>query len=93
MNKIPDLTINEALYDLPGGKKGKIAVFIYSGGADPKRILDLAITSYVGDNGYHELIDANLDNPWMKVVISNINDMDQHVFEPSEDKLSKEITN
>ncbi len=90
IEKISGLTINEAKYDLPGNKgKGKIAVFIYSGGADPKKVLDHAVSIYVKDSGYYELIDAHLDNPWMRVVISDINNMSQKNFDPKTDRLVK----
>jgi hypothetical protein len=69
--KISGLTINEAEYELEMGGKGKIAVFIYTGSGDPKQILDYAVHEYVERNSYHELIDANLDNPWMRVVLRN----------------------
>jgi hypothetical protein len=89
MENIKDLTINESEYNLEGGKKGRIAVFMYSGEADPSKILDYAVQKYVGNNGYHELIDANLDNPWMRVILSNINDMLQESFDEKEHKINK----
>lgn len=93
MDTIAGLTINEAEYDLLNGQKGKIAVFIYSGGADPKKILDYAVDLYVENNGFHELIDANLDNPWMRVILSDINNMKQEKFEPSKHKLKLKNNN
>ena len=93
MNKISGLKINEAEYDLPTGEKGKMAIFFYSGPADPQKMLDYAIREYVGNNGYHELIDANLDNPWMRVIVSDINSLDQKDFDPITDKLKPKKTN
>ena len=91
MDRIPELTINESRYELAGGKgKGKLAVFIYAGKSDPKVMLDLAIKEYVDNNGYHELIDANLDNPWMRVVLSDINDMKQEIYDSTIHKLIAE---
>lgn len=87
MSNISGVKINEAEYDLPTGEKGKLAVFIYSGGADPQKVLDFAVSEYVEKNGYYELIDAHLDNPWMRVVLSNINSMKQVEFDPSNHKL------
>lgn len=87
LDQIPGLTINEAEYDLPGGRKGKIAVLIYAGSADPKKILDYARHHYVKGTSYHELIDANLDNPWMRVIVSDINNMEQRDFNPNTDRL------
>lgn len=88
-NTISGLTINESKYPLEHGGHGKIAVFIYTGSGDPKQMLDYAIREYVGDNHYHELMDANLDNPWMRVVISDINNMRQDPFDISIHKLNK----
>ena len=89
LEKIAGLTINEAEYNLDpiAGKKGIVAVFIYSGSADPKKVLDYAVSLYVENNGYHELIDANLDNPWMRVVLSDINNMKQTDFDPNLNRL------
>ncbi len=84
---IEGLTINEAEYKLEKGGNGKIAVLIYNGSGDPKQILDYAVHEYVGTNGYHELIDAHLDNPWMRVIVSDINSMKQEVFDKSKHKL------
>jgi len=90
IEKNKDLTINEAEYVLPDEKKGTIAVFMYTGGSDPKKILDGAVRTYVKDKSYHELIDAHLDNPWMRVVLSDdINGMKQKVFDPQKDSLGK----
>lgn len=85
--KIPGLTINESSYKLENGQDAKLAVFIYTGNADPKPILDYAVKEYVGENGYHELIDAHLDNPWTRVILSEINGMNQEEFDPEKHKL------
>ena len=78
--KIEGLTINESEYNLQNGKKGKVAVFIYHGSGEPAKFLKYAIKSYVEDNEYYEFIDSGLSNPWMRVVVSNINDMKQENF-------------
>ena len=51
-NLIENLTINEADYYLPSNEKGKLAVFIYSGGGDPRKLIDYAIHNYVENNSY-----------------------------------------
>lgn len=88
MNKINGLSINEAKYDLGKGKKGKIAVLIYSGSGDPKPILDYAVNIYANDL-YTELIDANLDNPWMRVILSDVNEMNQEIFDADKHRLNE----
>lgn len=85
---VPDLTINEGVFELAGGGQGKVAVLIYTGSADPSPILDRAVSQYVGNTGYNELIDANMDNPWMRVILSNINDMHQEPFDPERHSLA-----
>ena len=91
MDKIKDLTINEAEYISLNGNKEKIAVFIYSGEADPTKVLDYAVRIYVANNGYHELIDADLDNPWMRVILSDINGMSQEQFDKDKHKIINHI--
>jgi uncharacterized protein YozE (UPF0346 family) len=93
LEKISGLSINEAEYDLLNNGKGKIAVLIYTGSADPKKILDYAVSVYVENEGYHELIDAHLDNPWIRVILSDINNMSQRQFDPNTDRLKKISTN
>lgn len=88
MEKNTGLKISEAEYILPNNNKGKIAVFMYHGNGDPKKYLDHAVTIYVEKNGYHELIDAHLDNPWIRVLLSDINSMKQEVFDPTKHRLN-----
>jgi hypothetical protein len=89
MKKIPGLKINETEYDLPENKKGTLAVLMYSGGADPKKVLDYAVSVYVQKEFYHELIDAHLDNPWMRVILSDINGITQEDFNEDKHRLVK----
>lgn len=91
MENIKDLTINESEYNLEGGRKGRIAVFMYSGSADPSKVLDYAVQKYAGNNSFHELIDANLDNPWMRVILSNINDIHQEPFNEKTHRINKPL--
>lgn len=81
------MMINEAEFNLENGGKGKIAVFIYTGGGDPEKFLDQAVNGYVEHNGHHQLIDANLDNPWIRVVVSDINRMHQEQYDPQKHKM------
>lgn len=87
MTQIKDLTINESTFTNEDGSLGKIAVFIYSGSSDPSPILKWAVNNYVEDEPYFELISSSLDNPWMRVVISNINKMKQESFNKDKHKL------
>ncbi|MEI7663873.1 MAG: hypothetical protein WCK34_16820 [Bacteroidota bacterium] len=87
MKLIPDLVINESEITLQGGNVGKIAVLIYTGERDPKYVLDYAISKYVERKPHNVLIDANMDNPWMRVIISNINDMIQEPFDEDKHRM------
>jgi hypothetical protein len=87
MEKISGLKISEAEYVLPNKSKAKVAVLMYHGDGDPKKILDYAVSIYVQNDGYHELIDAHLDNPWMRVLLSDINNMKQENFNPEKHRL------
>lgn len=49
-----------------------LAVFMYVGNQNPKDILDKAISTYVGDNEYFELVDDYLDNPWTRVIAKEL---------------------
>ena len=80
MSIVEGMRINESEYDLANGEKGKIAVFLYNGDQDPKSILDYCVKKYVENNNHYELIDAQLNCPWVRVVLSNINDMKQCNF-------------
>jgi len=85
---IPGLTINYAEYNLENGGKGKIAVFIYVGKSDPKKVLDRAVHEYVQTNGFNELVDSSLDNPWMRVILSDINNMKQEPYDTDHKMIS-----
>jgi len=58
--------------------RGVIAVFIYAGSSDPRPILDWACDEFTKDSDepYITLIDAQLDCPWCRVIVSNPNQME-----------------
>lgn len=85
-----EVKINQVDYGF-GSSKGRIAVFFYTGDGDPESNLDKAVSAYVGQNGYHELVDSGLNNPWMRVVISDINLIQQKEFIPGQDKIDSPI--
>jgi hypothetical protein len=62
--------------------KVKVGILIYTGSGDPVKNLNEAVNLYVGHEGYNEFIDANMDNPWVRVIIKGINDMEQVKFKP-----------
>jgi hypothetical protein len=87
MNELDNIKINISEYPLERGGNGKIAVFMYIGSADPKAVLDEAVRLYVGTNGHHQFVDIHHDNPWTRVVLSDINGMKQKGFEKDSDRM------
>lgn len=87
MNELENIKINISEYDLERGRKGKIAVFMYVGSADPKAVLDEAVRLYIGTNEHHQFVDIYHDNPWTRVVLSDINGMKQKDFEKDSDRM------
>jgi hypothetical protein len=84
-----NVRINHSKFKLKGGGYGAIAILMYSGTGDPKIALDSAVRKITADGvNYFELIDANLDNPWTRVVISGINEMKQEDLDPAKHLLS-----
>ena len=81
------IRIQESDISLTHGRKGKIAVITYLGEEDPVEKLDQAVSIYVGTKGHNQFIDINMDNPWTRVVMSGINDMEQEDFDPNTHRL------
>lgn len=82
-----DVTIRQTWYTQEDGSKGVMAIFETSDCRDPKTILDKAIEEYVCDQEYHELMESSFDNPWVRVIISDINAIGQKIFSPEIHKL------
>ncbi len=68
---------------------GKIAIFKYVGSGDPVAPLNEAICMYVGDYKgiYHEMIDANMDNPWFRIIMTDVNEIQEGGVEITTDIL------
>ena len=63
-------------------KKMKVGILFYNGEGDPVKNLNEAVHLYVNHQGYNEFIDSNMDNPWVRVIIKGINDMEPVEFNP-----------
>jgi hypothetical protein len=74
-----DITYQEAETN---DKRIKVGILIYTGSGDPVKQLDEAVDLYVRHEGYNEFIDANMDNPWVRVIVKGINDIEQLTFDP-----------
>lgn len=86
-----NIRINYSTFSLKNERKGAIAVLIYSGIGDPKEALDIAVSKITEDTSFFELIDAHLDNPWTRVLLTNINEMTQEDLNIDKHKLTKII--
>ncbi len=82
-----NIKIQESEIDLVNGRKGQIAVLTYVGDDDPVAVLEWAVSEYVENVGYNEFIDINMDNPWTRVILSGINEMQQEDFDLQTHKL------
>lgn len=64
----------QILYDKDCNEIGKIAILYGGTETDtPKTYMDKVVRDYVGNQSYVQLVDINLDNPWLRVVIKGIN--------------------
>lgn len=81
------IKFQESKIDLNNGREGQIAVFMYAGAGDPVAELDSAVSAYTDHVRYVELVDSNLDNPWLRVILSGIDQMKQEDFDPAKHKL------
>jgi hypothetical protein len=81
------IIFQESQINLTNGRKGKLAVFMFQGEDDPVAKLDGAVSAYVGNDGYNQYVDINMDNPWTRIIISDIDNMEQVEFDPSKHKM------
>ncbi len=89
-----EVKINYTTFPLENStEKGVIAVLMYSGNGNPKIALDNAVLKITEEIGYVELVDAHLDNPWMRVVMTHINQLHQATLNITEHKLKTLMQN
>ncbi len=72
------------IYDLPeqgDGKSGKMAILRGGLGADdPISYMDDAVRIYVENNLHNQFVEIHGDNPYVRVIVSNINELDYNPF-------------
>lgn len=83
------IKIEESEINLTHNRKGKVAILMHSGDGDPVNELDWAVNQYVGNELHMQFVDINMDNPWVRVIISGINEMEQENFDPTKHGLKK----
>jgi hypothetical protein len=60
---------------------GKVAIL--RGGLNsenPTAIMNNAVSKYVGTKGHNQFVEIHLDNPWVRIVIGGINEVDYDEF-------------
>jgi|GEM_PF-1629774 hypothetical protein len=60
---------------------GKIAVL--RGGLNsenPEEVMNNAVSKYVESTGYNDFVEIFLDNPWVRVIVGGINELDYKEF-------------
>lgn len=66
--------------EFPVEKGGKITILI--GGINkPKSYMDGVVSEYVGHASYNEFIEIFLDNPYVRVIVSRLDDFKYDVFD------------
>ncbi|MBQ6963989.1 MAG: hypothetical protein IJP79_09840 [Paludibacteraceae bacterium] len=71
----------QELKDKNGISQGKIAIMY--GGLDnenPKKHMDDAVTEYTNGKPHSQYVDIYLDNPWFRIVLSGVNDLNFEDF-------------
>lgn len=63
--------------------KTRSSVAIFRGGLDsekPIAYMNDVVSEYVGQKGYNEFVEIHLDNPWVRVVFTDINSLEYEPF-------------
>lgn len=50
------------------------------GSENPKKIMDDAVSKYVENKPHNEFIEIFLDNPWVRVIVGNIDQLNYQQF-------------
>lgn len=63
-------------------KVGKVAILRGGLSSDrPISHMNEAVSKYVGQTGYNEFVEITLDNPYLRVVVSGINELEFKKFD------------
>jgi hypothetical protein len=76
------IKISENTVNLTQGRKGKITILFFTGTGDPKTALNIAVSQYVQNKPHNQFVEIHSDNDYVRVVVSNINEMIYEDFIP-----------
>lgn len=82
MSKYPDVEIFEQDIETEKGQRYKIAVL--RGGFTqeyPKEYMDGVVSEYTSHYLHNQFVESHLDMPWVRVVLTGINELDYVPFE------------
>ena len=68
---------------ITGTHGGKFKIAILRGGLrsdNPTEVMNAAVSVYVGSTPYNEFVEIFLDNPWVRVIVSGINELNYEDF-------------
>lgn len=69
MDKLENIKVNEVL--LTNGNK--IIIINYKGDGDPVHHIDNFISENINENNYTEFVDIDMDNPWVRIIVTGNN--------------------
>ncbi len=81
------IKISENTVSLTHDRKGKITILFFSGTGDPKTALNIAVSQYVQNKPHNQFIEIHSDNDYVRVIVSNINEMIYKPFIPQKHLL------
>ena len=55
------------------------------GRPDPQSYMDNIVSLYVENRGYNEFIESFLDNPWVRVILEGIKEIDTELWRSGEE--------
>lgn len=71
----------QELFNHDNDNVGKLAIL--RGGLksdNPTALMNSAVSEYVESKDYNEFVEIHLDNPWVRVIVSGINELDYEQF-------------
>lgn len=71
-----DVKIFEHSWTSINGRPNKMAILWGAMSKDnPTAYMNSAVSEYVQSTGYNEFVEIHMDNPWIRVIVKNINDL------------------
>lgn len=92
------MTLEDRIFEYPielkSGKKLYLAILIGGLTSDnPTQYMNDKVSEYIKGELYNEYIDVNLDNPWVRVIITDINNLTEQDFEELNDQTLAKLMN